>query len=371
MLASAQFLLARNTDGNNPLNVSLDMMSCGIQYCNANPGIMGGPATSSGNFALINQPFSFNLTTGQALTWSQSGEYYYATFGQGGSFQMSGPNGLTFTGVVTGGYAAGVGPGWYVRVSYVGQWSNGDYGEGATDVTFEEFGASYATLSDSTAGVLHSFTNGLDGARPIGGLTIDQAGNLYGTTIDGGCGHGNVFKMTRRNGAWLFDPLYCFTAGIDGSQPVAGVVIGSNGTLYGTTQAGGGNGCANGAGCGTVFNVRPPATPCQSAICLWNEHVLYRFTGGADGAVPESNVIFDQAGNIYGTTVVGGGQCNGGVVFELTPSPVERGRKASYTASTVGRTAVYLGVAWSSITRAISTARLPASVPITPAPFLN
>ena len=358
----------------NPLNIDLVMDNCGVQYCNDNPGVMGGSATSSANFALINQPFTFTLTTGPALSWSQNGDNYNATFGQGGSFQMTGPDGLTFTGFVTTGSAFGSGPGYGVQANYFGQWSNGTYGEGATDVTFEEFGYAYATLSVSTVDVLHTFTHGLDGAKPLAGLTIDQTGNLYGTAIGGGCGFGTVFKTAKRNGAWLFDPLYCFTGGSDGSEPVAGVIFGSNSTLYGTTQAGGGNGCANGAGCGTVFNLRPPPTACKTTICLWNEQVLYRFTGGADGGLPGTgNLVFDQADNIYGTARSGGTGCSGGcgVVFELTPSP-----GGSWTESVLynftGRqdgVSPWGGLVFDNAGNLYGTT-LPL-VPITAAPFLN
>jgi uncharacterized repeat protein (TIGR03803 family) len=101
--------------------------------------------------------------------------------------------------------------------------------------------------------VLHSFTGGGDGSAPIAGVTRNVAGDLYGTASSGGAGHGTVYKLTNKNGNWIFAPLYKFTGGSDGSGPSAGVVIGSNGTLYGTTSAGG-SGCGA-SGCGTVFNL--------------------------------------------------------------------------------------------------------------------
>ena len=153
---------------------------------------------------------------------------------------------------------------------------------------------------------------------------MDRGGNLYGTALGGGCGYGTVFKMTKRNGAWLFNPLYCFAGGNDGNAPIARVIFGPNGSLYGTTQFGGATGC-QGSGCGTVFNLQPSASACKTSICPWSETVVYRFGGGADGAFPSyGDLVFDAAGNMYGTTRLGGGTgCGGngcGVVFKLTPS---------------------------------------------------
>jgi len=163
--------------------------------------------------------------------------------------------------------------------------------------------------------VLHTFTGGQDGGIPQAGLTLDRQGNLYGTTQGGG-GHsyGAVFKLTHKNSAWVFSPLYGFTAGNDGHFPFYGVVFGPNGTLYGATAQGGDDNF------GTVFNLKPPATSCKSILCPWLETVLYSFTGGSDGASPEagSNLIFDQAGNIYGTTYLGG--VHYGTVYQLAKS---------------------------------------------------
>lgn len=112
-------------------------------------------------------------------------------------------------------------------------------------------------------------------------------------------------------------PLYNFSGQTDGGAPIAGVVFGPNGTLYGTTEFAGHN-C--GEGCGVVFNLRPPASICRSIICPWTETVIYGFRGGADGANPGfGDLTFDHAGNIYGTTYFGGNNANG-VVYELTPS---------------------------------------------------
>ncbi len=172
--------------------------------------------------------------------------------------------------------------------------------------------------------VIHNFT-GAEGAFP-GSLTMDSLGNLYGTASGGGLGdNGTIFEMSPSGSGWTLNPIYKFTGGADGSHPTAKVVFGPDGGLYGTTEYGGGGPCTSGGiGCGTVFELKPPATPCQ-APCPWMESVLYRFAGGTDGALPLAEPIFDNAGNIFGTTSEGGGnggECNGGcgTVFELTPS---------------------------------------------------
>lgn len=165
-----------------------------------------------------------------------------------------------------------------------------------------------------TLQILHNFTEQGDGGHPFAGLTMDRAGNLYGTTNQGGAyGYGVVFRLSRAGSAWIFTPLYTFRGEADGGHPLGGVVFGPDGALYGTTSEGGIN-------FGTVFRLTPSATACRAALCPWTETVLYAFSNSSDGGVPSfENLIFDQAGNLYGTASIGGvdGQ---GVVFELSPS---------------------------------------------------
>ncbi len=168
-----------------------------------------------------------------------------------------------------------------------------------------------------TLTVLHNFTGGVDGANPDAGLTMDRAGNLYGTTSGGEDDSGSVFKLTHTNGRWTFALLYSFSSGENGYNPYAGVVVGSDGTLYGTTQYGGVHGW------GTVFNLKPAPHVSPNLFAPWIESVLYSFQGGTDGTVPYGSVTFDQAGNIYGTTTAGGTGCFGvgcGTVYQLTHS---------------------------------------------------
>jgi hypothetical protein len=121
------------------LTVDLQMNDCG-SYCYSDVGVDGSPATAMANFALIDEPWMFNTATGNALSWVYNGSSYNATFGYGGSFDMNGPEGLTFTGVVTSGTAFFAPIAWDVHVTYFGQWSNGLYGDGIADVLVQDGG---------------------------------------------------------------------------------------------------------------------------------------------------------------------------------------------------------------------------------------
>ena len=168
--------------------------------------------------------------------------------------------------------------------------------------------------------VIYAFHGGHDGASPTGTLTLDLAGNLYGTTQGGGSnawsgGCGTVFELAPSSGGgWTENVLYRFS-GTNGQQPYAGLTLDAAGNIYGTTFVGGSGNCLG--GCGVAFELTPSGGQ-------WNETVLYNFTGGNDGAAPVAPMIFDANGNLYGTASTGGvGSCGGatcGVVFELTPS---------------------------------------------------
>jgi hypothetical protein len=175
--------------------------------------------------------------------------------------------------------------------------------------------------------VLHRFRLGTDGGGPLSSLVADSQGNVYGTTVYGGSpecldgtiplGCGTVFRVTRApGGGWNENVLYAFH-GSDGAFPIAGLVLDQAGNLYGTTSDGGGPGpCPNDDGmygCGTVFELSPPSQPGGA----WAEKILYAFTGLSDESRPYGPVVFDGRGNIYGTDAGGYGQC--GVVFELSP----------------------------------------------------
>jgi uncharacterized repeat protein (TIGR03803 family) len=162
--------------------------------------------------------------------------------------------------------------------------------------------------------VLHSFTNSPDGAAPSAVLIRDKAGNLYGTTAFGGAstnipcfeGCGTVFKLDTSGNETL---LHSFTfSGADGIIPEAGLIMDKAGNLYGTTYNGGASGNCLG-GCGTVFKVDTSG----------NETVLHSFGSMAgDGISPAAGLIMDKAGNLYGTTRAGGAY-GAGTVFKIIP----------------------------------------------------
>jgi uncharacterized repeat protein (TIGR03803 family) len=167
-----------------------------------------------------------------------------------------------------------------------------------------------------TESILHSFNSASDGAIPLAGLIFDQAGNLYGTTNAGGSqGYGTVFELSPNgSGGWTETILYGFQGGSNGEYPTDGLIFDQAGNLYGTTYAGGNVGCGNSnASCGTVFELSPNGSG------GWTQTVIYTFKGGSDGGNPYAGLIFDQAGNLYGTAVVGG-SAGTGTIFELSPN---------------------------------------------------
>jgi uncharacterized repeat protein (TIGR03803 family) len=163
---------------------------------------------------------------------------------------------------------------------------------------------------------------GVDDAT-VGGLIMDSSGNLYGVTTAGGLstncsgGCGVVFELTNHSGIWTETLLHSFS-GTDGSLPDATLLMDKSGNLYGTTALGGADGW------GEVFEM-------SQVSGQWRTRVLYNFTDGADGAIPQAALIIDAAGNLYGTTQSGGGinECsvgpaNGcGAVFELSRNGTE------------------------------------------------
>jgi uncharacterized repeat protein (TIGR03803 family) len=171
-----------------------------------------------------------------------------------------------------------------------------------------------------TFSVIHEF-QGPEGWGPESGLTLDAAGNLYGTTYRATNQQGSVYRMQPSAGGWLLSTLFYFNVNDDwnGTFPEAGVVFGPGGALYGTTSAGGASEWCLG-GCGVFYALRPPQNPCHSTQCLWTESVPYRFTGQYGAVFPgQGNLLFDRAGNIYGTTKQGGNY-ESGAVYELTKS---------------------------------------------------
>lgn len=118
-------------------------------------------------------------------------------------------------------------------------------------------------MQAQTFKVIHTFTGRGDGAYPYTGLTIDAAGNLYGTTTEAGTGSGVVFKLTHLGAGWIRVPLYRFVGGDDGANPQGRVALTPDGTVYGTTLLGGG------ANSGTVFRLTPSSSSPRSAVAPW------------------------------------------------------------------------------------------------------
>jgi uncharacterized repeat protein (TIGR03803 family) len=175
--------------------------------------------------------------------------------------------------------------------------------------TFEGGGANAGVVFEwSSSGYqpLHDFAGGSDGANPYAGVTLDSAGDIYGTTYNGGPANAGVVYEIPAGGKETV--LYSFTGGSDGGHPYAGVILDSSGNLYGTTYQGGASNA------GVVYKLSPAG----------QETVLYAFTGGADGGDPYGGVIFDPQGNLYGTTYAGGNQYyKAGVVYRLNPAGQE------------------------------------------------
>jgi len=157
--------------------------------------------------------------------------------------------------------------------------------------------------------VLHNFA-GTDGSWPVGSLTLDAAGNLYGMTNGGGMiGWGAAYELMRRTGGgWGEKVLYNFNeTGSSGASPYAGLIFDAAGNLYGTTEAYGAGGY------GTAFKLTP------TKAGRWTETTLHGFGSDfQDGIAPIDSLIFDAAGNLYGTTSAGG-TSTWGTVFEITP----------------------------------------------------
>jgi uncharacterized repeat protein (TIGR03803 family) len=185
------------------------------------------------------------------------------------------------------------------------------------DCVKKSCGTIFKLAPDGTYSVLHVFRgypNG-DGASPFAGMVLDAAGNLYGTTSRGGSGNeGSIFKVSADGTETV---LFSFNCSNSGCYPSAGVILDSQGNLYGTTTAGGN--AANCFNCGAVFELSASGT----------ETVLHSFTDqNGDGGDPEGGLAIDAAGNLYGTTKFGGSlacqeDAGCGIVFKLAPGGAE------------------------------------------------
>jgi len=163
-----------------------------------------------------------------------------------------------------------------------------------------------AAWAANTTTLIYSFAGGADGEYTDTELVQDSAGNLYGTSVQGGTyASGTVFQVTP---AGVHTVLYNFTGGADGGEPYKGVTLDAQGNLYGTAVTGGGGACDG--GCGVVFKLTNSGE-------VWTETVIHAFTG-ADGSGPGSPVSIDKHGNVFGTTPTGG-KYGVGVMYMLQP----------------------------------------------------
>jgi uncharacterized repeat protein (TIGR03803 family) len=194
--------------------------------------------------------------------------------------------------------------------------------EGGTQGMGVVYKATPNSIGSWTYGLLHSFAGGTDGSYPLAGtLTFDTAGNMYGAASDGVDNYGNcpnsndcgsIFELTQSGGNWTEQVIFRFTGNTNRGQsrrPFSPLVFDSTGRLCGTTGGGGG-------WYGTAFKLT------LGAKGKWNERVLHVFNGNQDGAYPNSGLVFDTAGDLYGSTVFGedeNGDCCFGQVFKLTP----------------------------------------------------
>jgi uncharacterized repeat protein (TIGR03803 family) len=168
----------------------------------------------------------------------------------------------------------------------------------------------------------------VDGAVPLGRLLYDAStGELYGTTEFGGAySEGTIFKLSPSVDGWQETVIYSFCKSVqnniclDGSVPEAGLIADSAGNLYGTTVFGGEDSCDGFPGCGVVFEIAPNGT----------YTVLSTFRGGDDGSFPQAPLAMDDAGNLYGSTLRGGGSANCnrgasgcGTIFMIPPGGSE------------------------------------------------
>lgn len=294
----------------------------------------------------------FKLSSRSNGTWSKSTVYQFSGFHNG-----TGPSGLvldasgnlygttTYSGIseFTGAYGCGelfeMSPGsngFWTRTTLYTFGTSTDACGPKSSLIFDSAGNLYATsvaggvygngtvfeLSPSTGTswtetAIYSFTGQLDGAQPIG-LVLDRHGNPYGVTGVGGIpDRGTVFAIVRGAGGWSKRTLYQFQGGADAERPVS-IAMDAAGNLYGAAFSGGGTGgqqqCPG--GCGAIFQLTP------SGSGAWTESVIFSFTGNAGGAFPDSELLVDTAGNIFGDTQNGGSTgCDRGcgTVFELRP----------------------------------------------------
>jgi len=279
-----------------------------------------GPCKDLRCFWTVNDLHDFGSGTDGAgptygdITWDQQGNIYNTTegggvYGYGAVYELT-PSGNGYTESVIHSFSEdpdGATPENGLVLDNKGNLFGTTVQGGVNDqgLIFE---LSYAKGVGWTEKALYSFQNASDGEWPNGGLMFDSSsGNLYGTTYDGGSGSGGtVFELSPSGDTWTFQLLYSIS-GPNGCGPAATVSMDGAGNLYGTTICGGINGM------GSVFKL-------SNTQNGWVYTSLYDFTGGTDGYSPFSNVAIGTDGTLYGTTAFGGDpESNGGVVWMIKP----------------------------------------------------
>ncbi len=156
---------------------------------------------------------------------------------------------------------------------------------------------------------LYAFKDQPDGASPYGGLVFDKFGGLYGTTYYAGANDvGTIYKLIYHKGAWIESVLYSFKGGLDGASPISSLVSDAAGNLYGTTSDGGAAACS----CGLIFKMT------RGGDGTWSESVVYRFQGTPGPGFSYNGLVSDSTGHFYGATVHGGSN-NDGAIYKVTP----------------------------------------------------
>lgn len=224
--------------------------------------------------------------------WGGSGPY--CTYGCGAIFKLSPKGSLTTLYAFTGD-TDGTGPTGIVMDSS-GNFFGSTRAGGNSDCEGYGCGTVFKLSANGVETVLYRFLDGADGAGP-GPVIMDGSGNLYGQAGggSGACSGGDcgvVFKVTPGGNQTV---LYTFKGGSDGNAPIGGLILDEAGNLYGVTEFGGGTGCDL-LGCGTVFKLGADGV----------EKVLYAFQGGNDGGFPYAGLVEDSKGNLYGTTEMEG-----------------------------------------------------------------
>lgn len=162
----------------------------------------------------------------------------------------------------------------------------------------------------ATTQVVYSFAGGADGEYADTDLVMDGAGNIYGTTVQGGQNaSGTVWELSPSGGSWTHSVLYNFTGSTDGGEPYKGVTLDAQGNIYGTAVTGGSGSCEG--GCGVAYKL-------TNSGGTWTQTVIHAFTGGDDGAGPGAGLTLDDKGNVYGMTPTGGAD-GLGTIFRLHP----------------------------------------------------